>query len=77
MEPGQPRTVHAAARVSWLEIRDTAIMKADSKADAARISQAVEGERRGPAPWVVLVALLSLSFFMYASIMYKIIKFGP
>lgn len=33
--------------------------------------------RKGPARWVVLVALLSLSVFMYASIMYKIIKFGP
>jgi hypothetical protein len=52
-------------------------MKAKSKADAETGSDAVEGARRGPAPWVLLLALLSLSVFMYASIMYKIIKFGP
>ena len=34
-------------------------------------------ERKGPPRWMVLLALLSLSAFMYVSIMVKIIKFGP
>lgn len=34
-------------------------------------------QRPGRAPVVVVLALLGLSAFMYASIMYKIIKFGP
>ncbi len=35
------------------------------------------GERPGRAPVIVVLALLGLSAFMYVSIMYKIIKFGP
>jgi hypothetical protein len=34
-------------------------------------------QRPGRAPVFVVLALLGLSAFMYASIMYKIIKFGP
>lgn len=34
-------------------------------------------ERKGPPRWLVMAALLGISVFMYASIMYKIIKFGP
>ena len=34
-------------------------------------------QRKGPPRWVVLLALLGLSAFMYVSIMFKIIKFGP
>lgn len=33
--------------------------------------------RKGPAPWIVLLALMAVPAFMYVSIMFKIIKFGP